>query len=79
MDLAVKKVELIEWLTRVQDKTVIKKMESLKNQSIKESYEAKLKPMSSKAYKTMLDKSEDDYKRGKVISQKALEKEAENW
>lgn len=72
MDLAVKKVELIEWLTRVQDKTVIKKMESLKNQSIKESYEAKLKPMSSKAYKTMLDKSEDDYKKGKVISQKAL-------
>jgi len=79
MDLAVKKVELIEWLTKVNDKSMIKKVESLKNQSIKESYEAKLKPMSSKAYKTMLKTSEKDYKQGRVINQKALEKESENW
>ena len=79
MDMAVKKVELIEWLVRVKDKSMIKKVESLKNQSIKESYEAKLKPMSSKAYKAMLETSEKDYKQGRVISQKALEKESENW
>ena len=79
MDIAVKKVELIEWLTKVQDKTVIKKVESLKNQSIKSSYEAKLKPMSSKAYKAMLEKSEEDYKQGRVISQTALKKESESW
>ena len=35
--------------------------------------------MSSKAYKAMLDKSEYDYRKGKVISQKALEEEADNW
>jgi hypothetical protein len=79
MNLAVKKVELIEWLTKVQDKSVIEKVENLKNQSIKNSYEAKLKPMSSKAYKAMLEKSEDDYKQGRVISQKALEKESASW
>ena len=79
MDMAVKKVELIEWLVRVKDKSMIKKVESLKNQSIKESYEAKLKPMSSKAYKAMLETSEKDYKQGRVISQKALEKESDNW
>lgn len=79
MDVAVKKVELIEWLARVQDKAVIKKIESLKNQSIKESYESKLKPMTSKAYKAMLEKSEEDYRKGRVISQSALEKESENW
>ena len=79
MDIAVKKVELIEWLTKVQDKTVIKKVESLKNQSIKSSYEAKLKPMSSKAYKAMLEKSEEDYKQGRVISQTALKKESVSW
>jgi hypothetical protein len=79
MDLAVKKIELIEWLTKVQDKTMIKKVENLKNQSIKSSYEAKLKPMSSKAYKAMLEKSEEDYKQGRIISQKTLEKESENW
>lgn len=79
MDIAVKKVELIEWLARVKDKAVIRKVENLKNQSIKESYEAKLKPMSSKAYKAILEKSEEDYKQGRVISQKALERESENW
>ena len=79
MDIAVKKIEIIEWLTKVQDKTMIKKVENLKNQSIKSSYESKLKPMSSKAYKAMLEKSEEDYKQGRVISQKALEKESGNW
>ena len=59
------KIEIIEWLTKVQDKTMIKKVETLKNQSIKSSYEAKLKPMSSKAYRTMLENSEEDYKGNK--------------
>jgi hypothetical protein len=79
MDIAIKKVELIEWLAKLQDKKVIKKVESLKNQSIKSSYEAKLKPMSSKAYKAMLEKSEEDYRQGRVIGQAALEKESEGW
>jgi hypothetical protein len=79
MDIAVKKIELIEWLTKVQDKTMIKKIESLKNQAIKNSYETKLKPMSSKAYKAMLEKSEEDYKQGRLINQKTLEKESEGW
>lgn len=75
MDLAVKKVELIEWLAKVNDKSTIRKVESLKNQSIKESYEAKLKPMTSRAYKAMLESSEKEYKNGRVTTQKALEKE----
>ncbi len=79
MDIAIKKAELIEWLTKVEDKIVLKKVESLKIQSVKKSYEAKLKPMSSKVYKAMLEKSEDDYKHGRVISQNALEKESEAW
>lgn len=79
MDIAVKKVELIEWLAKVQDKSVLKKIESLKTKSIKESYEAKLKPMSSKTYKMLLDTSLDDFKKGRLLSQKEIEKESENW
>ena len=78
-NIAAKKVMLIEWLTTVQDKSVIKKVESLKNESLKESYEAKLKPMSSRAYKALLEKSEKDYRQGKVTSQKDLEKESKSW
>lgn len=79
MDIAVKKVELIEWLAKVQDKSVLKKVEHLKTESIKDTYEKKLKPMSSKAYKAMLEASMEDYRKGRVISQKDLEKESENW
>ena len=33
MDLAVKKIELIEWLTRLQDEKLIKKVESLRKEA----------------------------------------------
>ncbi len=79
MNIAVKKVEIIEWLVQLKDESLIKKIEKLKNQSIKESYEASLKPMSPSAYKAMLNEAEEDYKKGKVIGQEALEKEAEDW
>jgi hypothetical protein len=62
MDIALKKVELIEWLARVEDKSIIKKVESLKTESLNEKYEANLKPMSSKAYKEMLERSLQDLK-----------------
>ncbi len=79
MSIAVKKIELIEWLAQIKDSAVIKKVEVFKKQSIKESYEASLMPMSQKAYKAMLDQSNENYKHGRVISQKSLEKESENW
>ncbi len=79
MDIAVKKVELIEWLTRLKDQSMITKIESLKNQSIKASYEANLKPISSEAYRAMLEKSELEYRQGKVTLQQDLEKESETW
>jgi len=79
MDIAVKKVQLIEWLTQLNDKAVLKKVEVLKNQSLKESYEAKLKPLNSKAYKAMLERAELDFRQGKIQTQKDVEKESEGW
>jgi hypothetical protein len=79
MDIAVRKVALIEWLAKVQDNMVITKVESLKTKSVKEAYDAKLKPMTSQAYKAMLEKSLENYRYGRVTTQEALEKESENW
>jgi hypothetical protein len=79
MNIAVKKVEIIEWLIQLKDEQLISKVEKLKNQSIKEAYESGLKPMSARAYKAMLEQAEDDYKQGRVISQERLEKESETW
>jgi len=79
VDLAFKKIELIEWLAKVHDKAVIMQIETLKNRSIKESYEAKLKPMSSKTYKAILDKSEAEYKLGLVTDQETFINESSEW
>jgi hypothetical protein len=79
MNIAVKKIELIEWLARIQDKSLLKKLEALKKKAIAESYESKMKPMTSKQYTSLLDQAEEDYKNGRVTSQEDLEKESKNW
>jgi hypothetical protein len=79
MNTAVKKIEIIEWLIQLQDETLLKKVESIKSQSIKDSYEASLKPLTSKAYKAILEEAHEEYKQGKITSQDTLEKESENW
>ena len=79
MNIAAKKVELIEWLAKIQDKSLLEKVEILKKKAIAESYESKMKPMTSRQYKSLLDQAEKDYKNGMVTSQENLEKESENW
>ena len=79
MNIAVKKVELIEWLARLQDKTLLEQVDSLKKKAITETYQAKMKPMTSAEYSSMLDQAEKDLKNGKVTSQEDLEKESSNW
>ena len=79
MDIAVKKVELIEWLARLQDKSLIEQVDRLKKKSVTEAYETKMKPMTSIEYKSMLDAAEEDLKNGRITSQENLVKESLNW
>jgi hypothetical protein len=79
MNIAVKKVELIEWLVGVQDTSLLEQLDSLKKKSIAAAYESKMKPLSSEEYKSMLDQAEEDFKNGRVTSQEDLEKESLNW
>jgi uncharacterized protein YlbG (UPF0298 family) len=79
MNIAVKKVEIIEWLTQLQDESLLKKVESLRIQSIKKKYEDSLKPMTGQALKSMLKRAEKDYAEGKHIIQENLEEESKNW
>ena len=79
MNIAVKKVELIEWLATIQDQALLEKVESLKRQAVSESYEASAKPMSAKQYEEILDRAERDYHQGKHMSQEDIEKESETW
>lgn len=79
MNIAVKKVELIEWLAKLEDKTLLEQVDNLKKKAIKETYLAKMKPMTSTEYSTMLDQAEKDLENGKFTSSEDLEKESSHW
>jgi len=79
MNIAVKKVEIIGWLTQLQDESLLKKVENLRVQSIKKNYEDSLKPMSGRAFKSMLKRAEKDYVEKKYTTQENLEEESKNW
>ena len=66
-------------VNKIQYKSLLEKVEILKKKAIAESYESKMKPMTSRQYKSLLDQAEEDYKNGRVTSQEDLKKEPENW
>jgi len=73
MDLAVKKVELINWLTR-QDETMIRKVEMLRKSSIKSAYFAKM----NEDLEDKLNRSQADIKAGRTHSQEEIEDHFKN-
>lgn len=72
MDIAVKKLELIEWLARLQDESLIQKIEVLRRGSVKDIYEQRI-PKTMEDLQAKLDRSEQDIKAGKVHSQEEVE------
>lgn len=72
MDIAVKKVELIEWLARLQDEKLIQRIEMLRKSSIKDLYEQRM-PRTMEELHTRLNQSEQAIQEGKVHSQEEVE------
>jgi hypothetical protein len=72
MDIALKKVELIEWLARLQDESLIQKIEVLRKGSVKDIYERRM-PKTMEELQAKLDRSEQDINEGKIHSQEEIE------
>ncbi len=72
MDIAVKKIELIEWLARLQDESLIQKIEVLRKGSIKDIYEQRMLK-TKEGLREKLAQAEQDIKTGKVHSQEEVE------
>ena len=72
MDIAVKKIELIEWLARLQDESLLQRVDSLRKGSLKEIYESRI-PRSLEEIQKKLDRSEEDIKAGRTHSQEDVE------
>ena len=68
MNLAVKKIELINWLTK-QDEDMINKIDFLRKSSIETFYTSSM----SESLDSKLNRSESDIKAGRTHSQDAVE------
>lgn len=72
MNLALKKIELIEWLSKLQDESLIQKVEALRKDSAKGIYEQRM-PKSKKDLNSKLARSRSDIRQGRVHSQAEVE------
>jgi hypothetical protein len=68
MNIALKKVELIKWLARIQDRKMINKVEALRKVSAKEVYEKRM-PKTKMELQKKLDKGRADIRAGRVYTQ----------
>lgn len=72
MDIAAKKIELIEWLVRLRDEELIQRIEILKKGSLQESCDQRT-PKTMEELQSKLDQSEKDIRSGRVHSQQEVE------
>ena len=79
MDISDKKVEIIEWVAALRDRSLLKKLEQLKKETIKEAYQAKLKPMTKAQLKARAEESNKAIRAGRTTSIEDLQKESKSW
>lgn len=72
MDIALKKIELIEWLSRLQDEKLIQRIEALKQGSTKDAYELRM-PKTKEDLHAKLDRSDEDINAGRIHSHDEVE------
>ncbi len=75
MDLQTRKLNTIGYIIGIQDDKVFTKIESAILNSIKN----KPSPLTAEMVVKRAKLSNEDYKNGRVKTQKELEKESENW
>ena len=80
MDLQVRKLNLIGYLIGLQDEKVFSKIESTIFENKKQRKRTKeVKTITSKQLIDRANRSDSDYKVGKIKTQEQLEIESENW
>ncbi|MBI3218404.1 MAG: hypothetical protein HYZ44_02725 [Bacteroidetes bacterium] len=72
MNMAVKKVELIEWLVQLQDENMLNRIELLKQGAVEGYYKSRM-PKNELELKKKLEESERDIEEGRTYSQQEVE------
>ena len=81
MDVAVKKLELIDWLMHLKDESKLEKLLTFKEEMEDGivAYNAVGEPMDIHQYKTKLDRGVKDREEGRYMTGDDLAKEIKNW
>ena len=74
MNTAEKKLDLITWLAELNDSEILKELDQIKKRSTLENYQKSLQPMTFEELRESLAESEEDYQKGRIISQEELAK-----
>ncbi len=81
MDIAAKKIELMDWLLQINDESKLKKILALKSVLDKEvvAYTISGYPVDKEEYINMVKDADERISSGKYTTIEDLEKEIENW
>lgn len=74
MNTAEKKLDLITWLAELNDSEILEELNRIKKRSTIERYQKSLQPMPFEELRESLAESEEDYQKGRIISQEELAK-----
>lgn len=74
MNIAEKKLDLIAWLAELNDSEILEELDQIKKRSTLENYQKSLQPMTFEELRESLAESEEDYQKGRIISQEELAK-----
>lgn len=78
MDLTTRKLNAIEYIAGLEDENAFNNIELAILES-KTRNNKKLRPLTRRQLLTRAEKSNKDYRTGKIKTQETLEKESENW
>jgi len=79
MNIQTRKLVLIEEFLRINDESLITKLESFIKREKKISHERNLKPMLLNEFHEMIDQAKQDSDAGRVISHQELRKKVKTW
>ncbi len=79
MDLQTRKLNIIQEFLRVGSEELVEKIEKMLKAERKSRYEKSLSAMSTEEFDRIIDKSEEDFSNGRMISAKDLKKEVSSW
>lgn len=79
MDLQARKLEFIGEYIRLADEKIILKLEKLLRSEKEKAVKSGLKPLTQPEMDNMIEESENDIRKGNVLSHQSVKQEVLNW